>query len=94
MAQEIVLVAPNGRSFKLNTGLFIDNNFVAAAEGAEIVSIDPASVNKSPNDVSKVLILALVPANRSPQSKLLEQEMWTSQSEQPGVHLKAANGKP
>ncbi|PIA89126.1 putative aldehyde dehydrogenase-like protein [Cercospora beticola] len=43
MAQEIGLVAPNGRSFKLNTGLFIDNTFVSAAEGGEIVSIDPAT---------------------------------------------------
>lgn len=53
MAQEIDLVAPNGRSFKLNTGLFIDNTFVSAAEGGEIVSIDPASVNTDSTTMSR-----------------------------------------
>ncbi|KAH7127291.1 aldehyde dehydrogenase [Dactylonectria macrodidyma] len=36
------LLAPNGREIELNTGLFINNEFVAGSEAA-IVSIDPAN---------------------------------------------------
>lgn len=36
------LIAPNGRQIKLPTGLFINNEFVAATGGRKISSINPA----------------------------------------------------
>lgn len=39
MAQE--LIAPNGRKITLQTGLFIDNEWVGAIEGGFIESINP-----------------------------------------------------
>lgn len=38
------LEAPNGVKYSQPTGLFINNEFVAASSGQTIVSIDPASV--------------------------------------------------
>ena len=38
------LVAPNGVAYTQPTGLFINNEFVEAAKGETIDSIDPASV--------------------------------------------------
>ena len=38
------VVAPNGVAYTQPTGLFINNEFVEAAKGETIDSIDPASV--------------------------------------------------
>lgn len=38
------LQAPNGVKYSQPTGLFIDNEFVASANGGTITSIDPAYV--------------------------------------------------
>lgn len=39
------VVAPNGVAYTQPTGLFINNEFVEAAKGETIDSIDPASVH-------------------------------------------------
>lgn len=38
----VELTAPNGVKYTQPTGLFINNEFVAAASGQTITSIDPA----------------------------------------------------
>lgn len=38
---KIDLTAPNGREFTLNTGLFINNEFVQSSTGDRFPSIDP-----------------------------------------------------
>ncbi|KAF4122234.1 aldehyde dehydrogenase (NAD(P)+) [Geosmithia morbida] len=43
MAQAVELQAPNGRKYTQPTGLFIDNEFVAASSGKTIASVDPAT---------------------------------------------------
>jgi aldehyde dehydrogenase (NAD(P)+) len=42
MSLSVDIVAPNGRSYKQPTGLFINNEFVSATSGQTITSIDPA----------------------------------------------------
>ncbi len=41
MALATKLKAPNGRSFTLPTGLFINNEFVKAASGKRLSSVSP-----------------------------------------------------
>lgn len=41
-AESILLKAPNGVEFTQQTGLFINNEFVASSTGQTITSIDPA----------------------------------------------------
>lgn len=43
MAIAIQLKAPNGRQYSQPTGLFINNEFVAAKSNRKIISIDPAT---------------------------------------------------
>ncbi|UNI24867.1 mitochondrial aldehyde dehydrogenase [Purpureocillium takamizusanense] len=43
MALATKLTAPNGRSFTLPTGLFINNEFVKAASGKRLSSVNPAN---------------------------------------------------
>ena len=40
----IDLTAPDGKSFTLPTGIFIDNEFVKSKSGEKITSINPTSV--------------------------------------------------
>ncbi|KAI1082436.1 aldehyde dehydrogenase [Whalleya microplaca] len=40
---EVTLTAPNGRKFSLNTGLFINNEFVKGSSSDKLSSIDPAT---------------------------------------------------
>lgn len=42
MSLSVELQAPNGRKYTQPTGLFIDNEFVAASSGKTIASVDPA----------------------------------------------------
>lgn len=42
MSLQVNLKAPNGRQITLPTGLFINNEFVAATGGRKISSINPA----------------------------------------------------
>lgn len=42
MSLEVKLTAPNKREITLPTGLFINNEFVAATSGKKISSINPA----------------------------------------------------
>ncbi|KAH8881125.1 aldehyde dehydrogenase [Thozetella sp. PMI_491] len=58
MAGTQTLVAPNGRSITINTGLFINNEFVSSAQGGKITSVNPATETEictveagSPDDV-------------------------------------------
>lgn len=44
MAASVKLTAPNGTTWDQPTGLFINNEFVAAQSGETITSIDPACV--------------------------------------------------
>ena len=39
------LTAPNGKKITLNTGLFINNEFVKATGGQKITSINPTFVH-------------------------------------------------
>jgi aldehyde dehydrogenase (NAD+) len=39
---EIDLTAPNGQKIKLNTGLFINNEWVKGSSDKKLASIDPA----------------------------------------------------
>ncbi|KAJ5612226.1 hypothetical protein N7510_005420 [Penicillium lagena] len=43
MSLFVDIVAPNGRSYKQPTGLFINNEFVSATGGETITSLDPAT---------------------------------------------------
>lgn len=45
MAAPVQLTAPNGVSWTQPTGLFVNNEFVAAQSGETITSIDPACVS-------------------------------------------------
>lgn len=46
MAEAVQLEAPNGVKWAQPTGLFINNEFVAAQSGETITSIDPAYVSE------------------------------------------------
>lgn len=39
---EVTLTAPNGQKISLNTGLFINNEFVKGSSNEKLASIDPA----------------------------------------------------
>lgn len=39
---KVNLTAPNGKSFVLPTGLFINNEFVKASGGEKVTSINPS----------------------------------------------------
>ncbi|KZZ92337.1 aldehyde dehydrogenase ALDH [Ascosphaera apis ARSEF 7405] len=58
----VQLTAPNGRSFELPTGLFIDNEFVKGSKGETLTSIDPGTATEiakvhaaSQDDVNKAV---------------------------------------
>lgn len=39
---EVTLTAPNGQKITINTGLFINNEFVKGSSSEKLASIDPA----------------------------------------------------
>ncbi|KAI1109032.1 aldehyde dehydrogenase [Nemania sp. NC0429] len=67
---EVNLTAPNGKSFVLPTGLFINNEFVKASGGEKITSINPSNEQDicsveagSPEDVDKAVAAARAALN-------------------------------
>ncbi|KAL9115337.1 MAG: hypothetical protein Q9227_000658 [Pyrenula ochraceoflavens] len=61
----IDLKAPNGRSFTLSTGLFINNEFVKSSDGGKITSINPTDESEicsvqaaTPDDVDRAVAAA------------------------------------
>lgn len=59
MTPEIDITTPNGHSYKQPTGLFINNEFVAAS-GQTITSLDPAYVSYVSSFINNILILVLL----------------------------------
>lgn len=49
MSLSVEIVTPNGHKYSQPTGLFINNEFVAASSGQTITSLDPAYVAKAPS---------------------------------------------
>ncbi|KAG5787013.1 hypothetical protein H9Q69_013915 [Fusarium xylarioides] len=43
MSLDVQLTAPNGRTYKQPTGLFINNEFVRSSNGNKITSINPTN---------------------------------------------------
>ncbi|KAI1200504.1 aldehyde dehydrogenase [Nemania serpens] len=67
---KVNLTAPNGKSFVLPTGLFINNEFVKASGGEKITSINPSNEQDicsveagSPEDVDKAVAAARAALN-------------------------------
>ncbi|CAK3915538.1 aldehyde dehydrogenase ALDH [Lecanosticta acicola] len=77
MAQAIDLEAPNGQKYSQPTGLFINNEFVAAQNGKTITSIDPATekdiatVQAAGEEDIDLAVKAAHKALRDPSWKLL-----------------------
>ncbi len=75
MAEPVKLEAPNGVKWMQPTGLFINNEFVAAQSGEAITSIDPAYVIFStPDWFTSNAVTALkspLPPSKPPASRTL-----------------------
>lgn len=64
----VQLTAPNGVTYTQPTGLFINGEFVKAAKGGTITSIDPALVPPPPRSPALRLSSSAAPQPRKPPS--------------------------